>query len=155
MRMLLSGLATLTLVAAATTPAPAQVPPAVPIAALAVGIVGLATGVSNLVLKVAGDENAKREAFTKGFVEQAAQQYPGYNVVLVHTAHATSGEYVHQHHELPMDPAGVRTIGYEIYFAKKGRPFSLELRGDGGFINWAYLGEFNRNGQTIRAIEHG
>jgi hypothetical protein len=108
-----------------------------------------------LSLKIQGDETAKREAFTKGFVEQAGQQHPDYNVVIVHPPHTASGEYIHQHQELPMDPAGIRTIGYDIYLAKKGRPFSLELHGDGGYINWAYVGEFDRNNGTIRSIVNG
>jgi hypothetical protein len=118
---------------------------------IALGLTGIAIGVSSLVLKIVGDENAKREGFTKGFVDQASQQYPDYNIVIIHTAHDRSGEFVHQHQELNMDLIGARTIGYEIYFAKKGRPFSLTNKGDGGFINWAYGGDFIRDGSTIRA----
>jgi hypothetical protein len=38
----------------------------------------------------------------------------------------------------------IGTIGYEIYFLKKGLPFEFVLEGDSGFMNWAYMGDFTR-----------
>jgi nucleoid-associated protein YgaU len=121
-------------------------------AGLGAGVRGIVDAIIN---KINGDENARREAATKDFVENTNQQMPDFNVVIVHPAHTVSGEYVHKHAELPMDALGVRTIGYEIYLSKVGKPFSLTLNGDGGYINWAFGGEFTREGNTIRAIEHG
>jgi hypothetical protein len=40
---------------------------------------------------------------------------------------------------------------YEVYFSPKGQPFEFVLEGDGGFINWAYIGNFNRNDHTLTA----
>jgi hypothetical protein len=48
----------------------------------------------------------------------------------------------------------VGTCGYDAYFSPKGKPFSFQNQGDGGFINWAFDGEFNRNGNQLTAIEH-
>jgi hypothetical protein len=120
--------------------------------AIGIGIGSLAIGVSNLVWKsldkIWQNDGQARETFVKSFLEQSAQQYPNYNVVLAHTAHRVSGEYVHEHFELGMT---VGTCGYEIYFALKGRPFEFELQGDGGWINWGFNGEFNRDGGKLVA----
>jgi hypothetical protein len=129
--------------------------PAIPPAAgagIALGIASLAVGVANLVVGIFRADDQKREAFTQNFVGQAAQQNPNFNVVIVHPAHRVSGDHIHQHVELPMS---VGTCGYEVYLAQKGRPFTFVLEGDGGFINWAYDGEFNRNDKTLTAIQHG
>jgi hypothetical protein len=89
-------------------------------------------------------------AYTQQFVQQASQKYPGYNVVICHPKHRVSGANIHQHHELPMT---VGTCGYDIYFSRKGKPFTFVNEGDGGFINWAFNGEFNRNGNTLVATQ--
>ena len=107
--------------------------------------------VGPLIGHIIGNDNGKREAFTKGFVEHASQLYPNYNVVVVHVTHRVEGDYTHQHYELPMT---VGTCGYEIYFSQMGRPFTFVLEGDGGFINWAFSGEFTRNGGTLTAAVH-
>ena len=103
------------------------------------------------------EERAKREAFTQQYVEKASQQFPDYNVVISHNpGHVSGDEVIHQHYELY--GVGWESIGYEIYFSPKGKPFKFEKPGDGGFINWAYLGEFTRNdnghGNTIEAVVH-
>jgi hypothetical protein len=131
-------------------PAPAII---LPVAALATAITSLATTIGLGLTNLFNGDQDRRSAFTKQFVTDAGNTYPAYNVVMVHTAHSASGEYVHQHVEFPISLG--RSIGYEVYFAQKGRPFALELKGDGGYLNWAYNGEFSRNGNTITAIQHG
>jgi hypothetical protein len=124
------------------------------LAATGVGIVVLAGAAAGIAAKVAiNNDNKKREAYTQQFVQQAAQKYPGYNLVVCHPKHTVSGaNVIHQHYELPMT---VGTCGYDIYFALKGRPFTFVNQGDAGFVNWAFNGEFNRNGNTLTAVQHG
>jgi hypothetical protein len=119
---------------------------------LAVAAAGVVIG-----LKIS-DDNKKREAYTQQFVNDASKKYPHYNVVICHPSHTatpnekTPGTYArHQHVELGMT---VGTCGYDVYFAPKGKPFTFVNQGDGGFINWAFNGEFNRNGGTITAMQH-
>jgi hypothetical protein len=107
-------------------------------------LIPLLKGVSELI-NIAEDD-PKRERFTQDFVKKAKEDFPDYNVVIIHTKHNREGNFIHQHYELPISLG--RTIGYEIYFSKKGDPFSLENLGDGGFINWAFDG-YKRDGNRI------
>lgn len=127
-------------------------------AAIAIGISSLCVGIANLVTgqiqKAQGNDNAKRSAFTQQFVQQASQQYPGYNVVICHNQCVVNGpQVVHQHYELGMT---VGTCGYDVFFSPKGKEFTFTNLGDGGFINWAYEGEFDRpgNGNQLVARQH-
>lgn len=101
-------------------------------------------------LEAVQDDNEKRRAFTKTFVEEANKQYPNYNVVIIHEHHTTWGTWIKQHEELPMNHG---TCGFEIYFSERGNAFSLANHGRGGYENWAYYGWFKRqNSHTIDAI---
>ena len=91
------------------------------------------------------DDNNKREQYTQQFVEQARAQFPYYNVVIIHPPHRVYGHSTHQHYELPMT---VGTCGYEVYFSKIGDLFGLVNEGDGGYINWAFIG-YTRDENTI------
>ena len=96
-----------------------------------------------------GDDNKTREAYTQNFVATASQKFPNCNVVICHTQHRFAGpQVVHQHHEIGMK---VGTCGYDSYCSPKGQPFIFENQGDGGYLNWAYAGEFSRNGNTLTA----
>jgi hypothetical protein len=97
------------------------------------------------------DPDLIREQFTQRFVAAAATRLPNANVVIIHPQHDRWGTFNHEHVEMP---GGGGTIGYEVYFAEKGRGFSLANQGDGGFMNWAFIGEFTRDGNTIFASEH-
>ena len=119
------------------------------IAATAAGIV--------IPLKI-NDDNKKREQYTQSFVNQASKSYPQWNVVICHPGHTarpnekSPNTYVrHQHLELGMT---VGTCGYDVYFSPKGKPFQFVNQGDGGFLNWAFNGEFTRNGNTLTAKQH-
>jgi hypothetical protein len=125
-------------------------------AAIAIGITSLCVGVANLVTgqvqRAQGNDNDKRTAFTQQFVQQASGQYPDYNVVICHPQHQANGpQVIHQHYELGMT---VGTCGYDVYFSKKGQAFTFNNQGDGGFINWAFEGEFDRNGNQLTAKQH-
>ena len=96
------------------------------------------------------DLDGKRSSFTKYYVTEARKKYPDYNVVIIHTKHNRDGIFIHQHEELNY-LLDIKSIGYEIYFSKIGDPFWLENLGDGGYINWAYDGYFERDGNRITA----
>jgi hypothetical protein len=107
-------------------------------------------GVVSLIKGIVDADNKKREAFTQHFVDEVSKQFPKCNVVIVHPQHKVAGPHVvHQHHEVPMT---VGTCGYDSYCSPKGQPFTFENLGDGGYINWAFAGEFNRNGNSLTAI---
>jgi hypothetical protein len=108
-------------------------------------ILGALKGVQ-AILESINEDNPKRERFTQDFVNKAREEFPDYNVVIIHPEHKREGVWIHQHYELPISFG--RTIGYEVYFSKKGDSFTLENLGDGGFINWAYNG-YGREGMRI------
>jgi hypothetical protein len=119
---------------------------AIPVVDVLVAIGGIAAGV---VAGIIGNDNNKREAYTQQFVAQASKQYPNCNHVVCHPQHRVAGpQVVHTHYELGMT-AG--TCGYDIYSSPMGQPFIFENQGDGGYLNWAYAGQFSRNGNTLTA----
>jgi hypothetical protein len=107
---------------------------------------GIAGGVAAVFI---GDDNKTREAYTQNFVAQASKQFPNCNHVVCHPQHRVAGpQVVHTHYELAMK---VGTCGYDIYSSPMGQPFIFENQGDGGYLNWAYAGEFSRSGNTLTA----
>lgn len=115
-----------------------------------IGIAGLALGVTSFVRSLQASDNDKRAAFTQRMVAELSQKHPGYNFVITHhrSSKAEGPGVVHDHVELPM---AVGSCGYEIFGSPKGQPFKFVLNGDGGFINWAFSGDFNRDGKTLTA----
>ena len=121
--------------------------------AVVVGVAAIAAAV--VIAAAISADNDKREKFTLQFVTAASKKFPNYNVVICHTNNTatpnekTPGTYVrHKHVELGMT---VGTCGYEVYFSPMGKPFQFVNQGDGGYLNWAYYGQFTRNGNTITA----
>jgi hypothetical protein len=119
-------------------------------------IVGIAVIVAAVVIAAAiSADDDKRAKFTQQFVKDSSKKFPNYNVVICHTNNTatpnerTPNTYVrHQYLELGMT---VGTCGYDVYFSPLGKPFQFVNQGDGGYINWAYYGQFTRNGNTITA----
>ncbi|MCL6750509.1 hypothetical protein KBT16_05740 [Nostoc sp. CCCryo 231-06] len=109
----------------------------------------LGISIAELVISHEKDDK-RREEFTKEYVAKASEQYPNQNFVISHNGGDIEGEHVHDHVELSVNNG---TIGYEIFASPKGKPFKFVRKGDGGFINWAYAGEFTRvDDSTITAI---
>jgi hypothetical protein len=114
------------------------------------GIAGVAFGVAGLVNALQRGDDEKRSEFTQRTISELTQKYPDYNFVITHHkgSKAEGPEVVHDHVELKM-AAG--SAGYEIFGSRKGQPFRFELNGDGGYLNWAFGGDFNRDGNTLTA----
>jgi hypothetical protein len=104
----------------------------------------------DLITKIKGDDNKKRAAFTQQTIADLAKKYKNYNFVITHHqgSKAEGPSVAHRHIELPM---AVGSAGYEIFGSPKGKPFKFLLNGDGGNINWAFRGDFNRDGNNLTA----
>lgn len=107
----------------------------------------------NSILKRVQADNEGRGEFTRKTVTEGRAKWPQYNWVICHTDHrqyfdGKQGEnWGHYHREYDIDIGG--TIGYEIYWFESGR---FERRGDGGWLNWAYIGNVVRTengGKTV------
>ena len=134
-----------------TQPASAGVPPALgPSIGAASLILGIGAITFAVVHSLQGDDNQKRSDFTGRMIEELNREYPDYNAVITHHGGSTAEGpgVVHDHVELPM---AVGSCGYEVFLSPKGQPFKFVLNGDGGFINWAYGGDFNRDDNTLTA----
>lgn len=90
------------------------------------------------------DQNIDRSDATQAIVKFLLETYPTKNCMVVHSQYFQNFEgAVKIHFELPQT---FGTIGYDIFVFDKG---NFELLGDGGFINWCFGGNFDRNGKSV------
>ncbi|KAJ3517420.1 hypothetical protein NMY22_g13968 [Coprinellus aureogranulatus] len=98
-------------------------------------------------------DDAGRGEFTKAVVSTCRQVYPEYNWICVHTAHTKAfdgkeGEdWGRGHGDFDLYIGGV--VGYEIYYCRSG---IFALHGDGGFQNWAWLGNTSSQSSDGRIL---
>lgn len=116
----------------------------------------VAKGIEAIVKVIKGrieHDKAERGKFTSHFIGESMKKYPQWNWVICHTRHTTKFEgqkgkdWGHRHQEFPVSFG--KTIGYEIYWFKKG---TFERHGDGGYLNWAFGGRVKsrtNNGATV------
>ena len=138
-------------VAINTFPQPAAAAtPVLAIIGVFLGVVGAGGGGTGIGLNLVGSDKEKRAQFTQRMIADLNREYPNYNAVITHhkSSRANGPGVVHDHVELPMS---IGTKGYEIFMSPKGQPFKFELNGDGGYLNWAYGGDFHRQGSTLTA----
>ena len=105
----------------------------------------IARDISRIISNLKNHNNKVKSDFTYAFVTQAVQKYPGWSVAILHKA-KTSGNAVHQHVEVPLT---IGTYGYEVYFVKPGTHFDIWRVGDGGYINWAFVGTWKQKNNHI------
>ena len=124
--------------------------------AVVVGVAAIAAAV--VIMAAISADDDKRGKFTLQFVTSSSKKFPQWNVVICHPGQKVTPDqnapnsYVrHRHIELGMS---VGTCGYDVYYSPMGKPFQFVNQGDGGYINWAYYGQFTRNGNTITATQH-
>jgi len=121
------------------------------IASIVLGVIGAITGSGGFGLGIEAKDNEMRAAFTQRMIAELNREYPDYNAVITHHKGSTAEgpSVIHDHVELPISLG--RTKGYEVFLSPKGQPFKFELNGDGGYINWAYGGDFHRDHHTLTA----
>jgi len=97
-----------------------------------------------------------RGQWTNHMIGEFRSKYPHFNFVLCHTAHTTDFKGVrgkdwgHSHQELPVSFR--KTIGYEIYWFKRG---TFHRQGDGGWLNWAYAGNVRKTSDGGKTLVFG
>ncbi|KAF4600354.1 hypothetical protein AB1N83_006360 [Pleurotus pulmonarius] len=94
-----------------------------------------------------------RSKFTQDLVQRLHNEHPDFNWIVCHTKHdykwdgKQGTDWAHKHQEFDIKIGG--TIGYEIYNARSGKFFR---KGDGGYLNWAYIGNVvktDNNGKDL------
>ena len=94
-------------------------------------------GIVEGLVNAFNSQNVNREEATQLMVDHYTRAFPDKNCIVCHSPHVQSlNGMVHDHIELPQR---VGTIGYEIYVFDDGIFTNL---GDGGYINWAFGGNF-------------
>ncbi|KAJ6598599.1 hypothetical protein B0H10DRAFT_2085579 [Mycena sp. CBHHK59/15] len=126
----------------------------------------LANSVKDLIESIVDDfnklsdaikqDNLNRGQFTQDTVAKLNAQQPKWNYVICHTDHTAKWDGVegkdwyHSHQEFDIKVGG--TIGYEIYGAASG---DFLRKGDGGYLNWAWMGNPVKNDQNGAHIVFG
>lgn len=78
--------------------------------------------------------------FTKSTHSALRKEFPDKNIMFVHAKHSQNFvNSVHYHYELDLQ-CFWRKAGYDAYVFDSG---DFELKGDGGFENWAFSGNHN------------
>ncbi|KAF9496840.1 hypothetical protein BDN71DRAFT_690673 [Pleurotus eryngii] len=115
--------------------------------------------VTSIITGIQDGINADKDArskFTYDLVGQLHAKQPQFNWILCHTKHdykwdgQRGVDWDHRHQEFDVKIGG--TIGYEIYNAKSGRFFR---KGDGGYLNWAYIGNVLKTENDGKDITFG
>ncbi|KAG9219668.1 hypothetical protein CCMSSC00406_0006010 [Pleurotus cornucopiae] len=115
-------------------------------------ITGIITGIQDGINK----DKAARSRFTQDLVGKLHAQHPNFNWIACHTKHDTKFDgkrgvdWDHRHQEFDVKIGG--TVGYEIYNAKSGKFFR---KGDGGYLNWAYIGKVLKTENKGKDITFG
>jgi hypothetical protein len=115
------------------------------------------TGLAGLVISgiqefiTIGQLDAKEHdiesAFTQSMVAQLTRQYPDKNIIIYHDQDSQFNgvNSVHIHVECSLDFFSW-TQGYEVQVFDSG---TFTLVGDGGYLNWCFGGNYERNGNTV------
>ncbi|KAJ8519984.1 hypothetical protein ONZ45_g3105 [Pleurotus djamor] len=91
---------------------------------------------------------AARSQYTQDLVLRMNSTYPGYNWIACHSKHTykfdgTVGvSWGHRHSDFETKAGGIS--GYEVYNFKTGE---FTLQGDGGYVNFAYIGNVIKSDQ--------
>jgi hypothetical protein len=98
--------------------------------------------------QLVAQEHATESAFTQALVAQLTRQYPDKNVVVYHDQDCKFNgvNAVHQHVECNLSFFST-TQGYEVQIFDSG---TFTLVGDGGYLNWCFGGNYNRNGNFVQ-----
>ncbi|KAF8639362.1 hypothetical protein AX17_001551 [Amanita inopinata Kibby_2008] len=111
------------------------------------------TGIVNLIQDGIKKDKIARGEFTLHLVKEMQKKNPKFNYVVCHTKHEThfhgrqGKDWGHSHKEFDIKLGG--TVGYEIYWARSG---TFVLKGDGGYLNWAFIGNVksrSKDGKTV------
>jgi hypothetical protein len=105
-----------------------------------------ADAIVNGIMPLNLDDKEKRNRWTPKYVESITKSNPGYNVLLIHTKHIADLTGVQYQGLIPFKISAEEELEYTLYIFDYG---TVELQGDGGFLNWAFEENFTRNGNLV------
>jgi len=127
------------------------------------GIVDAVEDVVKMVINIVGTikgeiaaDKAARSGFTQDLVGRMYKKNPKFTYFICHTEHTTAFtgkqgvDWGHSHQEFNVHFG--KTVGYEIYWAKSGK---FTRKGDGGYLNWAYIGNVKSTSDGGKVVTFG
>ena len=95
--------------------------------------------------------NNQDKTFRNGWTQQQlgplGSSNPGKNIMVVCVKHDASQLQGSQHQDLTCTCPSGSTQHYDVYIFDSG---VFQLQGDGGYLNWAFTGNFVRDGNKVR-----
>jgi hypothetical protein len=100
------------------------------------------------IMTIDDNQHTIEEAYTQALVAELISENPGRNVLMYHNKDSqfNSGNIVYRDY-VECDIHFHMTQGYEVYVFDTG---TFNLAGDGGYINWAFMGNFERQGHFVQ-----
>ncbi|WP_413614750.1 hypothetical protein MRB56_12645 [Halomonas cupida] len=106
--------------------------------------------VDNLMQMLSGLNDGDREKWVEKVHKHFSETFPQHGVMVIHKGqdqiNAPEDSYKHFHLEFRKT---FGTEGFEVYVIKKGSGLVISNTGDGGFINWRFSGQKNRDGGAV------
>ena len=93
-----------------------------------------------------------RDQGTRDLVQMACKEFPQHNVMVIYTKHSLSEMEACTHSEITMRGPLGWPVAMQVYVFKSG---IIENLGDGGYINWAFDGNWERSGQSVKFFPRG
>ena len=110
-------------------------------------IAGMASIVVGLLQAAMGSSHDLHEAqsnFTKMYLDTMGPKHPTKNILITCVAHER--DFTNEFHEVAELGTWFGGIKYDCYVFDSGE---FTLKGDGGWINWAFTGSFDRDGGHV------
>ncbi|KAK5122221.1 hypothetical protein LTR85_004131 [Meristemomyces frigidus] len=112
-------------------------------------LIGVVPKIATSVVGGIQGNNADKE-FRNGWTQQqlsvVSGQNSGKNIMIVYPKHTANFQGSQQQQLQCQTPNNKQTISYDCYVFDSG---NFELQGDGGYLNWAFTGNFKRDGNKV------
>jgi hypothetical protein len=113
----------------------------------------LADSIGKIITAISEADQNSRSAWVQKMLEGLGNEYPNHNAFIYHRFQGNfewtaSGDV--QEHEVQWrrkDLVGATEYYYCVVFSGKGT--LNKVKGDGGFLNWAFRGWFSRDGDNV------
>jgi hypothetical protein len=118
-------------------------------AAVAEAGVSIGQTIAGIVTGNSEDKNY-RSGWTQQTVQQLCEEHPGKNCIVIYTAHDASKLVNLKTYVLVCEvPNNGTKMAYGALVFDSGL---FVLQGDGGYLNWALMGNFKRDGNNVSSI---
>ena len=89
---------------------------------------------------------------TQDLIQMACKEFPRHNVMVIYTKHNLSEMKDCTRSEVTMRGQLGWPVKMQVYFFQSG---IIENLGDGGYRNWAFGGNWERSGQSVKFFPRG